>query len=60
MPSGDSNYNRLRSGTPPPIIPPPPPIPDEVKERFPSMAEYEKKLIEWAQQITITLRGGPG
>ena len=35
-----------------------PPYPDEVKQRFPSMARHEADQKEWIKELIIALRGG--
>ena len=36
-----------------------PAYPQDVKDRFPSLAEHEQRIEEWRVKTNIALRGGP-
>ena len=37
------------------MIPPVPPIPEDVKKRFPSMAQWEQKMAEWRRNVNVVM-----
>lgn len=36
-----------------------PPVPEDVRKRFPSMAQWQVALKDWHQKLVIALKGGP-
>ena len=57
------NFNRLREGqafdSTMKLVAELPPVPEDVKKRFPSMAQYELAIKQWHQQLLVALKGGP-
>lgn len=60
MPSADelARFDRLRNVPSNTVVPPPPRLPDDIKQRFPSMAQWEEEFLYWAQmQLGIVTQG---
>jgi len=60
-PEDIESFNRLRldvAGTAS-LIPKFPGYPEDVKKRFPSLAEHEQLIEAWRVRANIALRGGP-
>ena len=64
MPSADDKKNlaRLQAGVQfdatLKLVAQLPPFPEDVKQRFPSLLQYEQNLKDWHQQLLIALKGG--
>jgi hypothetical protein len=64
MPSADAlkNFSRLQLGaatdTTERLVTELPKVPEDVKKRFPSMAQFEERQKEWHRKLLLALRGG--
>lgn len=53
-------FQRLQVGSSQPeIVQKFPAVPEDVKQRFPSMKDYEDRVEQWRVKTNIALRGGP-
>lgn len=56
------NFQRMRNANDTlmqELLPKVPELPPEVKRRFPSLLEWEKKMEEWRTKANLAIRGGP-
>jgi hypothetical protein len=64
MPSEEDlkNFLRLQQGVPfdtsLKLVAELPPFPEDVRKRFPSMAQYEASLKDWHSKLILALQGG--
>ncbi len=56
MPSAQDlvNLNRIKSGNQNAVVPLPPPLPDDVKKRFPTLAQWEKDFADYMQKKVVS------